>query len=199
MARVALIDYGAGNLRSVANALAQLGADFEITADPEVVASAAKVVFPGVGAAASCMRELAARGLGEAVRSHRGPVLGVCLGMQALTESSAEGGEGVPCLGVLPGRTERFGTGVKVPQMGWNTVHPLRDDPLFAGLAAGEHFYFLHAYRVRTSPEHVLAETEYDGPYPSAVRRANFWGVQFHPEKSGPAGLRVLRNFLDRC
>ncbi|MGH7546514.1 MAG: imidazole glycerol phosphate synthase subunit HisH [Gemmatimonadota bacterium] len=199
MAHVALIDYGAGNLRSVANALEHLGADFEVTADPEVVASAAKVVFPGVGAAASCVRELAARGLVEAIRSQRGRVLGICLGMQVLTESSAEGAEAVPCLGILPGRTERFGTGVKVPQMGWNTVAPRRDDPLFAGIPAGEHFYFLHAYRVRTSPEHVLAETEYDGPYASAVRRANFWGVQFHPEKSGPAGLRLLRNFLDRC
>ena len=199
MAHVALIDYGAGNLRSVANALAHLGADFEVTADPEVVASAAKVIFPGVGAAASCVRELAARGLGEAIRSHRGPVLGICLGMQVLTESSAEGGEGVPCLGVLPGRTERFGTGVKVPQMGWNTVLPSREDPLFTGIPAGEHFYFLHAYRVRTSPEHVLAETEYDGSYASAVRGANFRGVQFHPEKSGPAGLALLRNFLERC
>lgn len=199
MARVALIDYGAGNLRSVANALAHLGVGFEIATNPEVVTAADKVVFPGVGAAASCMRELRSLGLVEALRSLGRPVLGLCLGMQVLTESSAEGGEGVECLGIIPGRSERFGTAVKVPQMGWNTVRPLRDDPLFAGIPAGEHFYFLHAYRVRTSPEHVLAETEYDGTYPSAVRRANFWGVQFHPEKSGPAGLRLLRNFIERC
>ena len=199
MARVALIDYGAGNLRSVANALEHLGSEFEVTADPDVVASAKKVIFPGVGAAASCVRELAARGLGDAIRSHRGPLLGICLGMQVLTESSAEGGRDVPCLGLLPGHTERFGPTVKVPQMGWNTVRPTRDDPLFAGIAADEYFYFLHAYRVRTSREHVLAESDYDGPYASAVRRGNVWGVQFHPEKSGPAGLALLRNFLERC
>lgn len=199
MARVALIDYGAGNLQSVANALAHLGIDFEVTADPEVVAGAGKVIFPGVGAAASCMAELEARGLVGPLRAARRPVLGICLGMQVLTESSAEGGRRVECLGVMPGRAERFGEGVKVPQMGWNTVRVLRPDPLFAEIPPDEHFYFLHSYRVQTAPEHVLAETEYDGPYPSAVRRENFWGVQFHPEKSGPHGLQVLKNFAERC
>jgi imidazole glycerol phosphate synthase glutamine amidotransferase subunit len=199
VARVALIDYGAGNLRSVANALAHLGIDFEVTADPAVVAAAEKIIFPGVGAAASCMRELAARGLVEPLRAADRPVLGLCLGMQCLTEWSAEGGAPVECLGVLPGRAERFGGDVKVPQMGWNTVRVLRDDPLFDGLSPDEHFYFLHAYRVHTRPEHVLAETDYGGAYPSAVRRGPFRGVQFHPEKSGPSGLRLLRNFVERC
>lgn len=199
MARIALIDYGAGNLRSVANALAHVGAEFEITADPEVVASAEKVVFPGVGAAASCMRDLRSRGLADAIRACRRPVLGICLGMQVLTESSAEASPPVACLGLLPGHAERFGAGVKVPQMGWNTVHTLREDPLFDGIPNDEPFYFLHAYRVRTSAEHILAETEYDGPYASAVRRGHVVGVQFHPEKSGPAGLRLLENFVARC
>lgn len=199
MGRLALIDYGAGNLRSVANALAHLGIDFEVTADPAVVAAADRIIFPGVGAAASCMRELAARGLVEPLRAARRPVLGLCLGMQALTESSAEGGARVECLGVIPGRAERFGDGVKVPQMGWNTVRVLREDPLFAGIPPDEHFYFLHAYRVHAAPEHVLAETDYGGAYPSAVRRDHFRGVQFHPEKSGPYGLRLLRNFVERC
>lgn len=199
MPRIALIDYGAGNLRSVANALAHLGVEFEITADPEIVTSAEKVVFPGVGAAASCMRELRSRGLADAIRVCRQPVLGICLGMQVLTESSPEGGRPVECLGVLPGHTERFGGGVKVPQMGWNTVRTLREDPLFEGIPNDEQFYFLHAYRVRTSADYTLAQTEYDGPYASAVRRANFFGVQFHPEKSGPAGLHLLENFVARC
>lgn len=196
---MALIDYGAGNLQSVANALTRLGIEYEVTADPEVVRSAVKVVFPGVGAAASCMAELRERGLVSALHGAERPVLGICLGMQVLTESSAEGGERVECLGVLPGRAERFGEGVKVPQMGWNTVRVVRDDPLFAEIPPDEHFYFLHSYRVRTEPAYVLAETEYDGSYASAVRRENFWGVQFHPEKSGPYGLRILKNFVERC
>jgi glutamine amidotransferase len=145
------------------------------------------------------MAELEARGLVEALRAAERPVLGICLGMQVLTESSAEGGERVECLGVLPGLAERFGEGVKVPQMGWNTVRVVGDAPLFAEIPPHEHFYFLHSYRVRTEPAYVLAETEYDGSYASAVRRENFWGVQFHPEKSGPYGLRILKNFVERC
>lgn len=197
--RVALIDYGAGNLRSVANALTRLGVEFVVTADPVVVTAADKVILPGVGAAASCMRELRARGLVDALRACRQPVLGICLGMQCLTESSAEGDEPVQCLGVIPGRTERFAEGLKAPQMGWNTIAMVREDPLFCDIPGGEHLYFLHSYRVRTNPEYVVAETDYGGPYHSAVRRNNFWGVQFHPEKSGPAGLRILKNFAEQC
>lgn len=196
---IALLDYGAGNLRSVANALTYLGAPYQITEDPGTLAQADKVVFPGVGAAASCMRELHDRGLVQALRSLTSPVLGICLGMQALGQTSAEGGEEVKCLGVLPAHTVRFAGAVKLPQIGWNTVSVVREDPLLSGIATGEYFYFLHAYRLHVDPEFVLAVTEYGDAYPSIVRTGNFWGVQFHPEKSGPAGLRLLRNFVERC
>jgi glutamine amidotransferase len=196
---IALVDYGAGNLQSVANALTHVGATFWVTDDAAQVASADKVVFPGVGAAASCMRALRSRGLEEAIRQHRAPVLGICLGMQVLTRSSTEGVDEVPCLAVLPGETSRLSGNVKLPQIGWNSVTLRSEDPLFEGLNSGEHFYFLHSYRVSTEKRYVLAETEYGDAFPSAVRRENFWGVQFHPEKSGPAGLRLLRNFIELC
>ncbi len=197
---ISLIDYGAGNLLSVANALKHVNVDFQLTEDPETLAGADKVIFPGVGAAAaSCMEELRTRGLDEAVRSCEQPVLGICLGMQVFTPSSSEGLRQVKCLGILPGHTARFQGAVKLPQIGWNTVTTLRSDPLFHGIESGAYFYFLHSYRVHTDPAFVLAETDYEGPFPSAVRRENFWGVQFHPEKSGPSGLKLLSNFAERC
>jgi glutamine amidotransferase len=197
---VVVIDYGAGNLRSVTNALAHLGVPHDVTDDPEVVARAAKVIFPGVGAAAACMAALRARGLVDALRACGAPLLGICLGMQVLAELSEEGEPPVACLGLVPGRVERFPGGLKVPQIGWNTVRVLDEgDPLFHGIPQDEPFYFLHGYRLRTDPAYVLAETTYGEPYPSAVRRGTVRGVQFHPEKSGPAGLRLLRNFVERC
>jgi glutamine amidotransferase len=196
---IALIDYGAGNLQSVANALSHLDAEFAITDDPGTVAGSAKVIFPGVGAAASCMQALAGRGLDQTLRRVNVPVLGICLGMQVLTASSGEGAQEVGCLGMLPGYTARFAATEKLPQIGWNTIEILRKDPLLEGIASGEHFYFLHSYRVHTTEQHVLAQTVYGTPYPSIVRRDNFWGVQFHPEKSGSAGLRLLRNFIELC
>ncbi len=196
---IALLDYGAGNLRSVANALNHINASYQVTDDPQAVIQAEKLILPGVGAAASCMRELRARGLDEAVRTWSGPALGICLGMQALGQTSAEGGEEVACLGVLPARTARFAGDVKLPQIGWNTVTFVREDPLLAGIGSGEYFYFLHSYRLHVDPLLVLGVTEYGEEYPSIVRSGNFWGVQFHPEKSGPAGLRLLLNFVERC
>ena len=196
---IALIDYGASNLRSVANALRHLHVEFEIAESPEALRRADKLIFPGVGAAASCMKELRARRLDDALRTCAQPVLGICLGQQVFTESSPEGVTRVDCLGVLPGRTARFEGAVKLPQIGWNTVSCLRRDPLFDGIPSDEYFYFLHSYRVHIAPAYILAETDYGGPYPSAVRRENFWGVQFHPEKSGRWGLQLLCNFAERC
>lgn len=196
---IALIDYGAGNLRSVANALDHLEASYRVTQDPTEVARSDKVIFPGVGAAGSCMEELSARGLDDAIRTHTAPVLGICLGLQVFTEWSEEGHSRVDCLGVLPGHTARFEGAVKLPQIGWNTVHFRRGDPLFTGIPDGEYFYFAHSFRVHTSIDYVLAETEYGGRYPSVVKHENFRGVQFHPEKSGPLGLQLLRNFVELC
>jgi len=197
---VVVIDYGAGNLRSVTNALSHLGVPHAVSDDPEVVARAGKIVFPGVGAATSCMAALRKRELVAALRSCRVPLLGICLGMQVLAELSEEGDRPVACLGLVRGKVERFAEGLKVPQIGWNTVRVLDEgDPLFYGIPQDEPFYFLHAYRLRTDPAYVLAETTYGKPYPSAVRRGTVRGVQFHPEKSGPAGLRLLRNFVERC
>lgn len=196
---IVLVDYGAGNLRSVANALAHLGYDHEVSEDPAVIQAADKIIFPGVGAAASCMRQLRERGLDRALASSRRPLLGICLGMQMLAHSSTEGQATVECLGVLPGDAARFQSPVKLPQIGWNTITKSVEDPLLEGIESGEYFYFLHSYRVRTDSEYVIAETEYGETYPSVVRHGNFWGVQFHPEKSGDAGLKLLTNFLERC
>lgn len=196
---IALIDYGAGNLRSVANALRHLGVDFRTVEEPGPVAAAERVIFPGVGAASACMEVLEERGLADALRNCQQPVLGICLGMQVFTESSEEGLATVDCLGVLPGHTARFRGAVKRPQIGWNTVRFVHDDPLFEEIPSDLHFYFAHSYRVHTEPEYVLAETDYGGAYPTVVRRDNYRGVQFHPEKSGTYGLRILRNFVERC
>lgn len=196
---IALIDYGAGNLQSVANALTHLDADFKVVSDPDGLADSEKIVFPGVGAAASCMQVLQARGFDQALTRQQVPVLGICLGMQLFTEWSEEGARRVQCLGVVPGHTARFVGAVKRPQIGWNTIRLLREDPLFTGVPSEEYFYFAHSYRVHTLQAFVLAETEYGDIYPSVIRRDNFWGVQFHPEKSGSYGLRILQNFVEKC
>lgn len=206
-ADIAVVDYGMGNLRSVAKALEHVapGACVVVTSDPEVIAGAAKVVFPGVGAMPDCMRELEQRGLKaaliEAARSK--PFLGICLGMQALFQFSEEGN--VAGLGILPGTVRRFpseqmvdakGQKLKVPHIGWNEVHQAMDHPLWAGIADCSRFYFVHSYYVEAGgPELVAAFTPYPFSFASAVARGNIFAVQFHPEKSQAAGLKLLGNF----
>jgi len=190
---IALIDYGAGNLRSVEFALERLGVPHLRAGRPEDLEGADGIILPGVGAAANAMGELRGRGLAEPLTATRLPLLGVCLGMQLLTERSEEGA-GVDCLGLVPGEVRRFGAEVRVPQIGWNSVD-MATDPLFEGLGRCEHFYFLHSYRVVCPREAVIGTAEYGAPFPAAIRRDGHVGVQFHPEKSGPAGLRVLANF----
>lgn len=202
---IAVVDYGAGNLRSVEFALEAEGIPYRRVAVPEALAAVRGILLPGVGAAGWAMRELRRRGLLKPLRRTRRPLLGVCLGMQLLTESSDEGGERVECLGRIPGRTRRFGTAddpvgtpPRLPQVGWNEVH-LSPDPLLEGLGDRAWFYFLHSHRVECGAGHVIGESRHGEPFPAVVRSRSLWGVQFHPEKSGHAGRRVLRNFRRVC
>ncbi|MBO7683184.1 MAG: imidazole glycerol phosphate synthase subunit HisH [Kiritimatiellae bacterium] len=193
----AIIDYRAGNLTSVRNAFAAIGAEATVTSDPGVVAAADRVVFPGVGAARSAMRSLEGLGLVEAVRAAAAskPFLGICLGMQILFDRTEEDG-GVDLLGILPGRVRRFpnAPGCKVPEMGWNEVRG--SDPRGA-LPPSDEFYFVHSYYVEMNPC-AVGRTEYAGvEFASAVRRGDLFATQFHPEKSGASGLALLKAFVE--
>ncbi len=194
---IALIDYGAGNLRSVENALARLDATCTIASTPEDLAEARAIIFPGVGAAAPAMAGLRESGLDQAVIAaiRRGvPFLGICLGMQLLFEWSAE--DGAACLGVFPGTVERLKTQEKLPHVGWNTLEHVRPHPVLEGME-GEAFYFVHSYVVVPRyPAVGAAETTHGVPFVSAIAHQGLVGVQFHPERSGTAGLRLLENFL---
>ena len=191
--RVTLIDHGAGNLRSLRAAFERLGADVEVTADADRVAGAERVVLPGVGAAAPAMRTLSRTGMADALREAPS-LLGVCLGMQLLFERSAEGD--VACLGLLRGTVERIGWAERLPHMGWNDVVATGASPLSPALPAV--CYFAHSYAVAPGDAAVVAaETDIDGrTVPSAVASGRVAGVQFHPEKSGPAGRRMLEAWL---
>ena len=195
---IAVIDYRAGNVTSVVKALHALGAtDVQITADPEQVLEAERVVLPGVGHFAST-QVLEDSGIKSAVSRSiaRGiPFLGICVGLQWLFAGSTEA-EHVAGLGAFPGRCERFPTGTKVPHVGWNSLRPEPASRLMQHLGPGAFVYYTHAYRAPIVKE-TAAVTEYSGPFTGAVERNNVMGVQFHPEKSGEAGLQVLRNFLN--
>lgn len=190
---IAIVKYNAGNTASVANALRRVGVEPAITDDAEGLLSAEKVIFPGVGEASTAMAYLRERGLDDVICSLRQPVLGVCLGMQLLCKSSEE--NDAECLGLLPYRVNRFGGGgLKVPHMGWNSVTNL-GGPLFEGVAEGSHVYFVHGYFVEAN-EHTTAECDYGVKFSAAISHQNFHAVQFHTEKSGTAGERILENFL---
>lgn len=196
-----IVDYGAGNLRSVARAFEYLGIPAQVTDRPEVVARAEAVVFPGVGAAGAAMRHLKEKGLDEAISAalKRGiPFLGVCLGMQLLLSYHEE--SNVAGLALLLGRVRRLPDSVLVPQMGWNQVTLLRESPLFEGIPPGAHFYFNHSYHAEPSNQEMIAgQTDYGLPFCSVIEAGNLWGVQFHPEKSSANGLKLLRNFAKRA
>ena len=203
---IAIIDYGAGNLRSVRKALQFIGAPCEITGDPDKIARAPGVILPGVGSFGDCMENMQARGLVRSVRAAaqeamegKRPFLGICLGLQLLFASSEES-PGVAGLGVLPGDAARlpFGPGLKVPHMGWNSVHFNKRDGVFAGIPEGAYFYFVHSFHVRAGEaSDVAARASYGIDFDAAASRGLLAATQFHPEKSGETGLTLLKNFLE--
>ena len=206
MPDIAVLDYGMGNLRSVAKALAHVAPDREIavTADPATIRRAARVVLPGQSAMPDCMQALAATGLRDLVveLARERPFLGICLGLQMLFDDSEEGP--TPGLGILPGHVVRFrdaatatGERLKVPHMGWSPVHQTRAHPLWRGIGDGERFYFAHSYHPVPDDAAIVAGTaEYPGAFTCAIARSNIFAVQFHPEKSHRAGLALLANFV---
>jgi len=202
---IALLDYGAGNVRSVHKALETAGAEVELARDPEPLGRAEKIVLPGVGAFGDCMAGLRRAGLVDgllAAVEQGKPLLGICVGMQVLFHEGEESGLHVG-LQLLPGRVTRLpaklvAQGLKIPHTGWNQIEPLQATPLLENLSPGTWAYFNHAYYCQARPEHTLATTGYGEPFSSVVGWRNVYGVQFHPEKSQQVGLQVLRNFVER-
>ena len=208
MNKIVVVDYGMGNLRSVAQALMHVApeADVRISGEPDVIRAADRLVLPGQGAMPDCMQSLRASGVLEAVLegARNKPLFGVCVGEQMLFDRSDEGDAG--CLGLMPGKVVRFDlegqvqpdrSRYKVPQMGWNQVHQLQAHPLWAGVPDQSYFYFVHSYyAVPVNPAHALAETHYGAPFCSAAGRDNLFATQFHPEKSASAGLQLYKNFV---
>lgn len=207
MVDIAIVDYGMGNLRSVYQAVRKVApaASVQVTDQASVIASAKRVIFPGQGAMPDCMRELDGRGLRQAVldAAKSKPFLGICIGLQMLFEHSAEGD--IPGLAVLPGEVVRFehelkdaqGNKLKVPHMGWNGVHHA-DHPLWAGIEQDARFYYVHSYYVQPRDKGIVQGTsDYPQPFVCAVARGNLFAVQFHPEKSAAAGLKLLENFVN--
>jgi glutamine amidotransferase len=191
-----IIKYNAGNIQSVLYALERIGISAEVTDDPERIQKADKVIFPGVGEASSAMRYLQERKLDKLITGLSQPVLGICLGMQLMCRYSEE--NATPCLGIFEEEVKLFTSaqpGLKIPQIGWNTIYNLRT-PLFRDIPEHSYCYFVHSYYASLG-EHTIGTTDYIQPYSSALQKKNFYGVQFHPEKSATVGEQILKNFLD--
>lgn len=191
---IAIIDYKMGNLRSVENALHRLGANFVVTADPAVIRKADRVLLPGVGNAAEAMNNLREAHLVEVINDLRRPVLGICVGMQVMCQHSEEGD--AECLGIFDTKVRRFPHSLteKVPHMGWNSIHNL-DSKLLRNLQGGAHVYYVHSYYPELCQD-TIATTHYGLMFSAALKYENFYGTQFHPEKSGDVGEQILKNFL---
>lgn len=213
MGKIIIIDYNVGNIRSVENALRRIGAEFALSDSPEEILSADHVILPGVGNAAEAMRRLREKNLVEVVKSIKAPVLGICVGMQLMCSSSEEGN--TECMGIFDLPVKRFAEGMKesaatpvmrstavahemllkIPNMGWSSAYNLKS-PLFKEIAEGTFFYFVHSYYAVESPLSA-SKTDYGVTFSSSLYKDNFYGTQFHPEKSGEAGSKVLKNFLE--
>lgn len=193
---IAIVDYDTGNLRSVANALKRLNVDFELTANPEKLQTADRVILPGVGEASSAMRKLRERGLDQLIPTLECPVLGICIGMQLMCKHSEEGD--AECMGIFDAEVVKLEPdlpgGIKVPHMGWSRINGL-DSPLFDGLMDGSYVYFVHSFAAPVC-DNTIAVAENGRDFSAALRKGNFYGVQFHPEKSGAVGSIILENFL---
>ena len=206
--RIAVIDYGMGNLHSVQKAFETVAprAEIVVTSDKNEIAEADRVVFPGVGAIRDCMGSIVSGGFDKAVRKaiSEKPVFGICVGMQALMTHSEENG-GVDCLDIFPGQVRHFernridedGSRIKVPHMGWNIVHQTVDHPMWRGIDQDERFYFVHSYFVDAGSEITAANCHYGNDFSAAIAQGNLFAVQFHPEKSHTAGLQLLKNFVN--
>lgn len=195
MTRIAVVDHGGGNLVSIARGLERVGADVVVADDPRLLGDADGIVLPGVGSTASVMAGIRDAGFERPLLDATVPLLGICVGMQVLFESSAE--DGAVCLGILGGRVERLVDAPTLPHIGWNDLDIVAPDPLFAGLAAHPEVYFVHSYApVPTDPAVVVATSCHGRPFVAAVRRGRVAGTQFHPERSGETGLAILGNFV---
>jgi len=194
--QVVLVDAGGSNIGSVRYALQRLGVEAELTGDAATIRAADRVILPGVGAAAVCMARLRELELVDVLRTLDTPLLGVCVGVQLLFAHSEE--DDTPCLGLLPGRVRKLPTapGIRVPHIGWNTLHRTRDASLLEGIADGDHAYFVHSYAAAVDDD-CLCSSEHGQRFAAVVQRGNVAGAQFHPERSGAVGARLLKNFID--
>ena len=196
--KIVIVNTGCANISSVKFAVERLGVKVKVSDAPEIIQAADKVFLPGVGSANAAMASIEQKQLVSCVQQLKQPVLGICLGMQLLVERSAESrNDYTPCLGIIPGEVKRLQVGeLRLPHMGWNTVTPLGDSPLFKGIGAGSYFYFVHSFGVAVS-DYTLASCHYGMDFSAALHKDNFFGVQFHPERSSDAGAQLLKNFIE--
>jgi len=197
---IAILDYGAGNLRSVQNTLGVIGCEYHLVRDAAGLQAASKIILPGVGHFGQMLRALDELGVRAALKERIAagtPFLGICLGLQGLFERSEEAPE-VEGLGVFPGSVKRFSHDARVPHMGWNTLTPVRETKLLEGSAPEPHVYFAHSFYVPVVPQ-TAATCTYTVPYTAVLEAGNVYGVQFHPEKSGPVGIEIVRRFIEKC
>ncbi|GAB3022553.1 imidazole glycerol phosphate synthase subunit HisH [Bowmanella dokdonensis] len=195
--QLVIVNTGCANISSVRFAIERLGYSVKVSDKPAEIESADKVFLPGVGTASAAMQQIREKGLSELLPNLRQPVLGICLGMQLMTRYSEEGQ--VACLDIMDTQVTRMQVGkLRLPHMGWNQVDPQKDCPLFHGIQRGSYFYFVHSFCVMVG-EHTLASCDYEVPFSASIGRNNFYGVQFHPERSGEAGSRLLKNFIEYC